>query len=110
MSEPRGTDGRRFVAAQNFDAQTHRHYILENVRAAEGGWHLADALPDTDQLSGMPMTEDTFATSRWQQNASLVLKHVMKAHEGGLVELEGQWVRGHGDVPDALFDPQFGFQ
>ena len=28
-------------------------------------------------------------------------------HEGDLVELEGRWERGQGEVPDALFDPQF---
>ena len=28
-------------------------------------------------------------------------------HEGDLVELDGRWERGQGEVPDALFDPQF---
>ena len=28
-------------------------------------------------------------------------------HEGELVELEGWWEKGHGGIPDALFDPQF---
>ena len=35
------------------------------------------------------------------------MKHLMKKHEGDLVELKGWWERGQGEVPDALFDPQF---
>ena len=68
---------------------------------------MVDALPDTDELSGSPMPEETVA-SRWQQHRELVLKHLLNKHEGELKELEGCWVVGQGEVPDALFDPQFG--
>ena len=64
---------------------------------------LAD-LPDTDG-TGILMSEEMF-TSRWQSYPWPVVKHLLK-HEGDLVELEGRWERGQGEVPDALFDPQF---
>ena len=67
---------------------------------------MVDQLPDTDELSGIPMPDDTFA-SRWQRDREMVLKHLLATHEGDLVELEGWWERGQGEVPDALFDPQF---
>ena len=35
------------------------------------------------------------------------LEALAEKHEGDLVELEGRWERGQGEVPDALFDPQF---
>ena len=53
------------------------------------------------------MSEETFGGSRWRRNHALVLKHLLKKHEGEMVELDGQWERGQGEVPDALFDPQF---
>ena len=110
LSEP-NHKGKSFVAAQNFDAVTRRYDILERhpeakVPSRDGGWCLVDELPDTDVLSGIPMSDAIFA-SRWQQDPSLVLKHLLKKHEGELVELEGWWERGQGEVPDALFDPQF---
>ena len=68
---------------------------------------MIDELPDTDQLSGAIMDSATFA-SRWQQNPSEVLKHLLKKHEGELVELRGWWARGDEEFPpDELFDPQF---
>ena len=45
--------------------------------------------------------------SRWQGDMVKVLKHLFKKHEGELVEVEGKWVEGTGDIPDPLFDPQF---
>ena len=45
--------------------------------------------------------------SRWQGDKAKVLKHLFKKHEGELVEVEGKWVEGTGDIPDPLFDPQF---
>ena len=70
-----------------------------------GGWKLIDELPDTDQLSGAIMDSATFA-SRWQQKPSEVLKHLLKKHEGELVELRGWWARGDEEFPpDELFDP-----
>ena len=44
---------------------------------------------------------------RWQGDKEKVLKHLFKKHEGELVEVDGQWVKGSGDIPDPLFDPQF---
>ena len=44
---------------------------------------------------------------RWQGDMVKVLKHLFKKHEGELVEVEGKWVEGTGDIPDPLFDPQF---
>ena len=35
------------------------------------------------------------------------LEALAEKHEGEMVELDGQWERGQGEVPDALFDPQF---
>ena len=35
------------------------------------------------------------------------LEALDEKHEGELVELQGRWKRGRGEVPDALFDPQF---
>jgi hypothetical protein len=35
------------------------------------------------------------------------LEALGEKHEGELVELEGWWVKQQGEVPDALFDPQF---
>ena len=103
--------GRWFVPAQNFDATTRRYDLLERqpeaiVPSWQGGWCLVDELPDTDELSGIPMSDNNFA-SRWQGDVSVVLKHLLKKHEGELVELEGRWERGQGEVPDELFDPQF---
>ena len=104
--------GRWFVPAMSFAAVTHRYDILERKPRAlrhswQGGWKLIDELPDTDQLSGAIMDSETFV-SRWQQNPSEVLKHLLKKHEGELVELEGWWVQGTEEFPpDELFDPQF---
>ena len=67
---------------------------------------MVDELPDTDELSGIPMTEEVFG-SRWHRDHKLVVTHLLKKHEGDLVELEGQWELRQGAVPDALFDPQF---
>ena len=54
--------GRWFVPAQNFDAITHRYDMLERqweaiVPSWQGGWCLVDELPDTDELSGIPMSD-----------------------------------------------------
>ena len=71
-----------------------------------GQWSLVDVLPDMGELSGIAMSEDTFAIL-WQENYKQVLQHLLKKHEGELVELEGQWEKGKGEIPAALFDPQF---
>ena len=104
-------NGRWFVAAMAFAAVTRRYEIVEEPRALchswHGGWKLIDELPDTDQLSGAIMDSATFA-SRWQQSPALVLKHLLKKHEGELVELEGWWLEGTEEFPpDELFDAQF---
>ena len=105
-----------FVPAQTFHAITRRHEILEKeknatIPSSQGGWRLVDELPDIVQPSGIPIMPDFISASRWQpdgqRDPSLVLKRLLKLHEGELVELEGRWERGQGEVPDALFDPQF---
>ena len=78
--------GRWFVPAQNFHAISRRYDVLERGWKAllpfwYGGWHLVDELPDTDDLSGIPMSADTF-TSRWQETPELVLKHLLKTRGG----------------------------
>ena len=79
--------GRWFVPAQNYAAITHRHDMLEHQRAealvpsCNGGWCLVDKLPDTDELSGIPMSGITFA-SRWQLDPSLVLEHLLNTRGG----------------------------
>ena len=73
-----------------------------------GGWRLCDELADTDVDGGKAMSREKFMNpSRWQGDTALVLKHLFKKHEGELVEVEGKWVEGTGDIPDPLFDPQF---
>ena len=85
-STEKNEDGRWFVPAQNFDAVTRRYDILERhwgatVPSWEGGWCLVDELPDTDELSGIPMSDYNFA-SRWQRDHELVLKHLLKTRGG----------------------------
>ena len=48
-----------------------------------------------------------FSQAVWQRDPSLVLFHLLRKHEGDLVELEGRWEEGQGEDLDALFDPQF---
>ena len=82
-----GFDGksRWFVSAQNFNAVTHRYDIMKQIEGATNippnGWCLIDELPDTDELSGIPMAEETFG-SRWHRNHSLVVKHLLKTRGG----------------------------
>ena len=105
-------NGSWFVPAMNKLAIIYRYDILEREpdalkKSSEGGWRLIDELPDTDTRSGDIMSWATFA-GRWKHNPSLVLKHLLKKHEGELVELQGGWVRGEEKfIPDALFDAQF---
>ena len=102
--------GRCFVARLCFDAITRRKGILEIpgslIGSAERGWPLCDELPNLDTLDE-GMSQDTFA-SHWQQGPAKVMHHMIKKHEGELVEVEGWWQTGDGELPDALFDPQFG--
>jgi len=100
-------DGRRFVAALNFEAKTRRHDLLERTPGALlPTWQLCSQLPDTDLETGAPMDASKFA-SRWQRKAADVLTALIKKHEGELRELQGYWIRGEGEVHDFLFDPQF---
>ena len=69
--------GHRFVAVQNNLALVSKFDLLERKQEAfrassQGGWRLFDELPDTDFLSGTPMSEDIF-TSRWQRDYKDVL-------------------------------------
>ena len=78
--------GRRFVAVQNNLAQGSKFELLEREQEAfrdssQGGWCLFDELPDTDFLSGTPMSEDIF-TSRWQRDYKDVFKHLLKNTRG----------------------------
>ena len=52
---------------------------------------MTDELPDIDELSGAIMDPNKFA-SQWNCDPRHVLKHLIKKHEGELVELEGWWV------------------
>ena len=94
----------------NLLAVTRKFDFLERqpralCHSSDGGWKLIDELPDTDQLSGAIVDSASFA-SRWQRNPSEVLKHLLKKHEGELVELQGWWARGDEEFPpDELFDP-----
>ena len=78
--------GHRFVAVQNNLAQGSKFELLEREQEAfrdssQGGWCLFDELPDTDFLSGTPMSEDIF-TSRWQRDYKDVFKHLLKTRGG----------------------------
>ena len=76
---------------------------------AAGGWKLGDELPDTDKLTGEPISDWAFH-QRWNQDARNLMHHLIKKHEGELKELEGHWVESSdlvSSIPDALFDPQF---
>ncbi len=104
-------NGRRFVASINHVAITRRFELLERISQEGGRWRLTDELPDTDVETGAVMDPAVFA-SRWQQDPQKVLLHLVKKHEGELVELEGGWTcgvmgEGEGPIPDKLFDPQF---
>ena len=85
LSEKNG-QGRWFVPAQNFDAITHKYDMMERqpeaiVPSWQGGWRLVDKLPDTDELSGIPMSEDTCAR-RWKRDRVMVLKHLLNNTAG----------------------------
>ena len=84
-------EGCWFLPAQNYDALTRKHDLLERSGAGaiapsyQGGWRLVDELPVTDELSGIPMSDDTVA-SRWKRSHELVLKHLMN-------KARGNWLR-----------------
>ena len=107
-------NGRSFIALHNYNAITYRYDLLERLPGTltpsrlGSGWRLTDELPDTDLESGAVMADQVFA-SRWQRNPGLVLHHLIKKHEGELVELEGSWCRGLSTfvIDDGFFDPQF---
>ena len=75
--------GKWFVPAQTFDAITHSHRLKkDDVPSCQGGWCLVCELPDTDELSGIHMSDSTFASRRWQGDPSLILKHLLKNTRG----------------------------
>ena len=83
-------EGRWFAPRRNNEAITRKHDILEREPLAlkgskVGGWFLVDELPDTDQLTGELMDPTVFA-GRWQNDLGSVIKHLLKKHEGDLVE------------------------
>ena len=63
------------------------------------------SFPDTDG-EGDAIQLQVFA-SRWRHDPHGLLKHLIKKHEGELIEVEGYWIQGIGPVPDQLFHPQF---
>ena len=82
---------------------------LQGTAVGVGGWKLGDELPDTDKLTGEPISYWDFR-DRWNQDAKKLMHHLIKKHEGELKELEGHWVESSdpvSSIPDALFDPQF---
>merc|ERR1739836_108037 len=91
---------------RKFDILQREPHALKG--SGRGGWRLCDELADTDVDGGKAMSWEKFMNpSRWQGDKALVLKHLFQKHEGELVEVEGKWVEGIGDIPDPLFDPQF---
>ena len=82
---------------------------LQGTAVGVGGWKLGDELPDTDELTGEPVSDWEFH-QRWNKSAGLLMHHLIKKHEGELKELEGHWVESSdpfSSIPDALFAPQF---
>jgi hypothetical protein len=78
-------DGRRFVAALNFEAITRRYDLLERTPGALlPTWQLCSQLPDSDLETGAPMDASKFA-SLWQRKAADVLTALIKKHEGELL-------------------------
>jgi len=95
---------RRFVTHWNFEAVTRSHQLF--AQPDLGTWKLLSELPDTDAETGAPMDDATF-TSRWQRQSEVVLKHLMKKHEGEVRQFWGKWSKGKGEIHPNLYDPQF---
>ena len=82
--------------------------VTEAMQSADGDrLTLLRELPDTD-FSGRPISAEIFQ-QRWQGNAQLLIKHLVKKHEGEVIELDGQWVPMEGPPPISgpFFHPQF---
>ena len=83
-------DGRWFVPAQTFASITCRIDLLERlpkatVPSCKGGWRLVDELPDTDKLSGIPMTDYTLTSDpRWQGDHKNGLEALAQKTRGGI--------------------------
>ena len=103
--------GRWFVPAQCYAAITHRGDMLERQRDAikpswEGWMAFGRQTPGHGRAVRDPHVRRHFCQPlAAKPRRGLEAPH--EKHEGELVELEGGWVRGQGEIPDALFDPQF---
>jgi len=99
---------RDFISTHAFWALGAMTRLTEAMRSADGDrLTLLRELPDTD-FSGRPISAEIFQ-QRWQGNAQLLIKHLVKKHEAEIVELVGQWVPMEGPPPISgpFFHPQF---
>ena len=70
---------------------------------------MTDELPDTNELTGVPISDSDFLKI-WDRNGELLIRSLIKKHEGESKEVAGHWVLSTEPVtsiPDSLFDPQF---
>ena len=100
--------GCNFIVFQNIAAIARRFDLLRRSPGAlrtgpQDGWRLIDEPPSTDVEIGAVMDPRTFASSRWKRHPALVFIRLMKKHECEVVDLEGHWCQGDGEIHDAFF-------
>jgi len=107
-----------FCAEFNFKAIAERHALFARLERGPvvDGRHvlpvLLNSLPDTDGNGEDEIQPHVFAT-RWNGDATLLLKHLFKKHEGALAEVYGEWSETKFGQPLAaptlgkFDDPQF---
>ena len=95
---------------RSINAMKHLNEALQGLTAVGvEGWKLTDELPDTNELTGVPISDSDFLKI-WDRNGGLLIPSLIKKHEGESKEVAGHWVLSTEPVtsiPDSLFDPQF---
>ncbi len=93
-------DERGFIEHFMFMSIDDRHFILDHGSPAIGGrsrWRLSEQLPDTDG-DGWPISNEAFQR-RWNGDVRLLLKRLIKKHEGEIAEVDGWWTPYTGTPP-----------